>query len=85
MAINDVGFPVARVLDGIDAAAAAGLAPVKVNMVVKRGVNEQSILPMAEHSAAQRARAAVHRVHGRRHHQWLAARRGRPRRGDRLR
>jgi cyclic pyranopterin phosphate synthase len=45
-AMNDVDFPVARVLDGIDAAAAAGL-PVKVNMVVKRGVNEDSILPMA--------------------------------------
>ncbi len=46
-AMNDVDFPVARVLEGIDAAAAAGLAPVKVNMVVKRGVNEDSILPMA--------------------------------------
>jgi cyclic pyranopterin phosphate synthase len=45
-AMNDVDFPVERVLDGIDAAAAAGL-PVKVNMVVKRGVNEGSILPMA--------------------------------------
>jgi GTP 3',8-cyclase len=49
MALNDVGYPVARVLDGITAADRAGLAPVKVNMVVKRGVNEQSILPMAEH------------------------------------
>jgi len=49
MALNDAGFPVARVLEGIAAAAAAGLAPVKVNMVVKRGVNERSILPMAEH------------------------------------
>jgi cyclic pyranopterin phosphate synthase len=45
-AMNDVDFPVQRVLDGIDAAAAAGL-PVKVNMVVKRGVNEDSIVPMA--------------------------------------
>jgi GTP 3',8-cyclase len=45
-AMNDVDFPVRRVLDGIDAAAAAGL-PVKVNMVVKRGVNEDSILEMA--------------------------------------
>jgi GTP 3',8-cyclase len=44
--MNDVDFPVARVLEGIDAAAAAGL-PVKVNMVVRRGVNEQSVLPMA--------------------------------------
>ena len=45
--MNDVDFPVQRVLEGIDAAAAAGL-PVKVNMVVKRGVNEDSILPMAQ-------------------------------------
>ncbi len=44
--MNDVDFPVARVLDGIDAAAAAGL-PVKVNMVVRRGLNEHSVLPMA--------------------------------------
>ena len=49
MALNDAGFPVARVLEAIAAAAAAGLAPVKVNMVVRRGVNEQSILPMAAH------------------------------------
>jgi cyclic pyranopterin phosphate synthase len=46
--MNDVDFPVARVLAGIDAAVAAGL-PVKVNMVVRRGLNEQSILPMARH------------------------------------
>src|SRR5271166_6142317 len=46
-AMNDVDFPVAKVLEGIDAAAAAGLAPVKINMVVKRGVNEHEILPMA--------------------------------------
>jgi cyclic pyranopterin phosphate synthase len=46
-AMNDVDFPVAKVLDGIEAAAVAGLAPIKVNMVVKRGVNEDSILPMA--------------------------------------
>jgi cyclic pyranopterin phosphate synthase len=45
--MNDVDFPVARVLEGIEAAAAAGLAPVKVNMVVKRGMNEDSVLPMA--------------------------------------
>jgi GTP 3',8-cyclase len=49
MALNDAGFPVARVLEAIAAAAGAGLAPVKVNMVVRRGVNEQSILPMAAH------------------------------------
>src|SRR3954454_4784552 len=46
--MNDVDFPVERVLAGIDAAGAAGL-PVKVNMVVKRGLNEDSILPMARH------------------------------------
>lgn len=46
-AINDVAFPVAQVLAGIDAARAAGLAPIKVNMVVQRGVNESDILPMA--------------------------------------
>ena len=46
--MNDVDFPVQRVLDGIDAAAEAGL-PVKVNAVVKRGVNEGSILELARH------------------------------------
>jgi GTP 3',8-cyclase len=47
--MNDVDFPVARVLEGMDAAEAAGLAPIKINMVVKRGLNEQSIVPMARH------------------------------------
>jgi cyclic pyranopterin phosphate synthase len=47
--MNDVDFPVAKVLEGMDAAEAAGLAPIKVNMVVKRGLNEDSILPMAQH------------------------------------
>ena len=46
-AMNGIEFPVARVLDGIDAAIEAGLAPVKVNMVVRRGINESSVLPMA--------------------------------------
>jgi GTP 3',8-cyclase len=49
MALNDAAFPAGRVLEAIAAAADAGLAPVKVNMVVRRGVNEQSILPMAAH------------------------------------
>ena len=49
MALNDAGFPVARVLEAIAAASDAGLAPVKVNMVVRRGVNGQSVLPMAAH------------------------------------
>jgi cyclic pyranopterin phosphate synthase len=48
-AMNGVEFPVARVLEGIEAAAAADLKPIKVNMVVKRGVNEDSILPMAKY------------------------------------
>ncbi|MDT7835542.1 GTP 3',8-cyclase MoaA [Aquabacterium sp. OR-4] len=45
--MNDVDFPVADVLAGIEAAHAAGLAPIKVNMVVKRGTNEHEIVPMA--------------------------------------
>ena len=47
--MNDVDFPVQRVLDGIAAAERAGLAPIKVNMVVRRGLNEDSVLPMARH------------------------------------
>jgi cyclic pyranopterin phosphate synthase len=46
--MNDVDFPVERVLAGIEAAAAAGM-PVKVNAVAKRGVNEHSILDMARY------------------------------------
>lgn len=45
--MNGVDFPVSRVLDGINAAREAGLSPIKVNMVVKRGENEASIVPMA--------------------------------------
>jgi cyclic pyranopterin phosphate synthase len=47
-AMNDADFPVAKVIEGIDAAAAAGLTPVKINMVVKRGVNDSGIVAMAE-------------------------------------
>lgn len=47
--MNDADYPVAKVLAGIEAAAACGLAPVKVNMVVKRGSNDQEILPMVRH------------------------------------
>jgi GTP 3',8-cyclase len=47
MSINDVRFPVSRVLQAIENAADAGLLPVKINMVVKRGCNDHSILPMA--------------------------------------
>ena len=53
MGMNDVDFPVAKVLEGIDAAARAGLSPIKVNMVVKRGVNDSQILPMARFFRAQ--------------------------------
>jgi cyclic pyranopterin phosphate synthase len=49
MEMNDVGVPVSVVLDAIDNAAAASLTPVKIDMVVKRGVNEDSIVEMAEH------------------------------------
>jgi cyclic pyranopterin phosphate synthase len=47
-AMNDADFPVAKVLEGIEAASAAGLDPVKINMVVKRGVNDAGIVQMAE-------------------------------------
>ncbi len=47
--MNDVDFPVAKVLEGIEAAKAAGLEPVKINMVVKRGVNEDSVVDMARY------------------------------------
>ena len=47
-AMNDVDFPVERVLEGIEAAAAAGL-PVKVNAVVKRGLNDDGVLDLARH------------------------------------
>ena len=51
--MNDVDFPVARVLEGIAAARAVGLAPLKVNMVVRRGLNEDSIVPMARYFREQ--------------------------------
>ena len=47
--MNGADFPVADVLAGIDAAAAAGLGSIKINMVVKRGVNDEQIVPMARH------------------------------------
>jgi GTP 3',8-cyclase len=49
MAINDVDYPVKKVLDAIENAEAAGLHPVKVNVVVKKGVNDHSIIPMARY------------------------------------
>ncbi len=47
--MNDVDFPVADVLQGIEVAHAVGLGPIKINMVVKHGTNDQEILPMAHH------------------------------------
>jgi cyclic pyranopterin phosphate synthase len=49
MRMNDAGFPVSRVLDGIAAADAAGLGPVKLNAVIRRGINEHAVLDLAEH------------------------------------
>jgi cyclic pyranopterin phosphate synthase len=49
MAMNDSEFPVGKVLDGISAAEDSGLFPIKINMVVKRGLNDSSVLPMAEY------------------------------------
>jgi GTP 3',8-cyclase len=57
--MNDAGFPVADVLAGIEAALAAGLAPVKVNMVVKRGTNDGEIVPLAHHLRQRFGRAVV--------------------------
>ena len=48
-AMNDADFPVEQVLAGIEAARAAGLGPIKINMVVKRGTNDDQIVPMARH------------------------------------
>ena len=53
MAMNDVRFPVQGVLDGIQAATDAGLHPIKINMVVKRGVNDGDILEMARYFRQQ--------------------------------
>ncbi|MET0696339.1 MAG: radical SAM protein, partial [Acidimicrobiia bacterium] len=50
--MNDVGFPVSSVLEGIEAAAEAGLGPIKVNAVVQRGVNEHAVVDMARHFKA---------------------------------
>ena len=47
--LNDAEFPVSQVLDGIAAAHQAGLGPIKINMVVKKGVNDHEILAMARH------------------------------------
>ena len=49
MRMNDVGFPVSRVLAGIAAADEAGIGPVKVNSVIRRGINEHAVLDLASH------------------------------------
>ena len=82
MAMNDVGFSVAKVLDGIEAAAAVGLTPVKVNVVVKRGVNDEDVVPMGCLLQGHRSCRPLHRVHGCRSHQRVASRRCGPRGGD---
>jgi GTP 3',8-cyclase len=51
--MNGVDFPVARVLDGISAAREAGFGPIKINMVVRRGINEASVVPMARWARAE--------------------------------
>ncbi|AWB96063.1 GTP 3',8-cyclase MoaA [Agromyces badenianii] len=48
-AMNDVRFPISRVLEGLHVAHDAGLGPIKINMVVKRGANDHEVLPMARH------------------------------------
>jgi cyclic pyranopterin phosphate synthase len=57
--MNDVGFAVEDVLAGIDAALAAGLAPVKVNMVVKKGANDDQIVPLTRALQARYGNAVV--------------------------
>nr|WP_304612868.1 GTP 3',8-cyclase MoaA [Salinibacterium sp. M195] len=48
-AMNDINFPVQRILDGLDAAQEAGLGPIKINMVVKKGQNDHDVVSMARH------------------------------------
>ncbi len=63
-AMNDVDFPVARVLDAIDAASTAGLAPIKIDMVVKRGANGDTVVEMAGHFRNTGKIASVRRTAG---------------------
>lgn len=76
--MSDSSEAVSTVLDGIAAAQAAGLAPIKVNTVVKRGVNEQEIVPLVRHFRQYWHHPALYRIHGCRHDQRLAH----ERRGD---
>ena len=83
--MNDVGVSVDTILGAIDAAAGAGLDPVKIDMVVKRGVNEEQHRPHGPPLPGHRPHPALHRVHGRRQQQRLAHGRRRPGAGDRRR
>jgi cyclic pyranopterin phosphate synthase len=82
--MNDVGYPVGAVLEGIAAAAEAGLGPIKINAVVQRGVNDHAVLDMAGNFRGTPSYCPLHRVHGRGQHQWPAARRRCPCGGDDL-
>ena len=62
----------ARVLAGIEAAENAGLSPIKINVVVQRGVNDHTVLDLLEHFRGSGPYRAPDRVHGRRQPQWLA-------------
>ncbi len=64
-AMNGVDFPISRVLDGIAAARSAGLAPIKVNTVVRRGMNEESDPAAGPLGTRVGADPSLHRVHGR--------------------
>ncbi len=60
--MNDVDFPVDLVLEGIEAAADAGLGPVKINTVVQRGVNDQTVVETARYFKSLRAKGQRHIV-----------------------
>jgi cyclic pyranopterin phosphate synthase len=72
--MNGVDFRVADVLKGIEAAQKVGLWPIKINMVVERGINDSEILPMARYF--RHSGAALYRIHGRGLQQRLAHVRG---------
>ena len=71
--MNDVDFPLEKVLHGIEVAHEVGLGPIKINMVVKRGQNDQDIVAMARHFKQTAVHPALHRVHGCRFEQRVEA------------
>ncbi|MGF6855896.1 putative Fe-S cluster-containing radical SAM superfamily enzyme [Paraburkholderia sp. CI3] len=73
--MSDVALSVSRILDGIEQACAVGLAPVKVNAVIERGVNDSEILPRVR-LQEYRCRCALYRIHGRRWRERLVERDG---------